>query len=88
MRRLPTELHTDSSLDFCVFRILTCTLVDLANIRHMVSVVGYAEYAYKRVAMGVSSCSVIGDFWPVVHRESRILLVVHRARYMAVIRES
>ena len=38
--------------------------------------------------MGVSSCSVIGDFWPVVHRESRILLVVHRARYMAVIRES
>ena len=42
----------------------------------------------KRVAMGVSSCSVIGDFWPVVHRESRILLVVHRARYMAVIRES
>ena len=25
--------------------------------------------------MGVSSCSVIGDFWPVVHRESRILRV-------------
>jgi len=42
----------------------------------------------KRVAMGVSSCSVIGDFWPVVHRESRILLVVHRARHMVVIRES
>ena len=37
---------------------------------------------------GISSCRVIGDFWPVVHRESRFLLVVHRARYMAVIRES
>jgi len=37
---------------------------------------------------GISSCSVIGDIWPVVHRENRFLLVVHRAKYMAVICES
>jgi hypothetical protein len=39
-------------------------------------------------AMGFRRAALSAIFDLVVHRESRILFVVHRTRYMAVIRES